>query len=574
MKYLLTATLFMFIIGLQANLLAQGGRGELGPQGRGGGRQAGGQQGGARGATEEPAGTAVIRGRVLTADTGTPVRRAQVRAVAAGRRGNRLVTTDEQGRFELRDLPAGRWNITASKAGFVTMSFGQRRPFEAGRPIEITDDQTMERADLVLPRGAAITGRLLDEFGDPVARARVQAQRYQLVQGVRRLTPVGRRAESDDTGAFRLYGLMPGEYYVSAVLRALRVDDPDDAMSYAPTYYPGTGSVTEAQPVTLDVAAEASISFALMPVITARITGSVLSSTGAPLSNARVILTAANSPGAPLAAFGAGGRVLADGTFTLSNVAPGSYTLTAFSGGGRNAGPDSERGLAPVTVAGEDLTGVTVITNRGATLTGTVSGGWGTTAELPTRGIQVTAQPVPFDPTLRSRPARVDADGTFTLTNLFGPSLVRVSRLPPEWTVDAVLVAGSDVTDTPFDFRPNQAIENAEIVLTDRITHVSGTVRKSDGAPATDFTFVIFPEDDTKWTPLSRFVRSARPDQQGLVKIIGLPPNDRYLAVAVDYLEEGGAGDPAFLEGIKGRASRFRLDDGASATVDLTLVER
>ena len=86
MKYLLTATLFMFIIGLQANLLAQGGRGEFAPQGRGGGRQAGGQQGGARGATEEPAGTAVIRGRVLTADTGTPVRRAQVRAVAAGRR--------------------------------------------------------------------------------------------------------------------------------------------------------------------------------------------------------------------------------------------------------------------------------------------------------------------------------------------------------------------------------------------------------------------------------------------------------------------------------------------------------
>ena len=478
MKYLLASTLFLFIISPQANLLAQGGRGTLAPQGR-----FGGPQDRTRGAAQELAGTAVIRGRVVAADTGTPVRRAQVRAVAAGARGNRIVTTDEQGRFELRDLSAGRWNITASKAGFVTMSFGQRRPFEAGRPIEVTDDQIMERADLVLPRGAAITGRLLDEFGDPVARARVQAHRYQLVQGVRRLTPVGRRAESDDTGGFRLYGLMPGEYYVSAVLRALPVDDPDDAMSYAPTYYPGTGSVTQAQPVTLDVAAEASISFALMPVITARITGSVLGSTGAPLSNARVILTAADSSGAPAAEFGSAGRVQADGTFTLSNVAPGSYTLTAFSRGGRNAGPDSERGFAPVTVAGEDLTGVMVITSRGATLTGTVSGGWGTTAELPTSGIQVTAQPVPFDPTLRSRPARVDADGTFTLTNLFGPSLVRVSRLPPEWTVDAVLVGGTDVTDTPFDFRPNQTIENAEIVLTDRITQVSGCALRRRETP-------------------------------------------------------------------------------------------
>lgn len=574
MKYLLTVALSLVIIGFQTDVLAQAGPRGLEAQGRAGGRPGGGQQRGGRRAVEAPSGTAIIRGRVLTADTGAPVRRAQVRAVAAGNRGNRLVTTDEQGVFELRDLPEGRWNITASKAGFVTMSFGQRRPFEAGRPIEIAGDEIMERADLVLPRGAAITGRLLDEFGDPVARARVQAQRYQLVQGTRRLTPIGITAQSDDLGAFRLYGLMPGEYYISAVLRALPVDDPNDAMNYAPTYYPGTGSVTEAQAVSLDVGAEASISFALRPVRTAGIAGSVLSSTGAPLSNARVILTAADATSAPPAAFGAGGRVLSDGTFSLANVAPGSYTLVAFSGGGRNAAPDSERGFATVAVAGEDLTGVTVITSRGATLNGTVRGGWGTTAQPPVRGLQITAQPIPFDPTLRSRPARAGADGAFTLTNLFGPSLVRISGLSPEWMVEAILVAGVDVTDTAFDFRPNQTVDGAEVVLTDRITQVSGTVRERDGAPSTDFTLVVFPEDDAKWTPLSRFVRSARPDQQGLVKIVGLPPNDRYLAVAVDYLEEGGAGDPTFLDTIKDRASRFRLDEGASATVDLTLVER
>lgn len=173
--------LFLFALSDQSEVLAQGGRGGIPPQGRGGGRF-----GPARDARERPAGTAVIRGQVLTADTGTPVRRAQVRAVAADNRDSRLVTTDEQGAFELRDLPGGRWDVTASKAGFVTMSFSQRRPFEAGRPIEIADTQIMERVNLLLPRGAAITGRLLDEFGDPVARARVQTLRYQLVQGGRR----------------------------------------------------------------------------------------------------------------------------------------------------------------------------------------------------------------------------------------------------------------------------------------------------------------------------------------------------------------------------------------------------
>jgi hypothetical protein len=173
-----------------------------------------------------------------------------------------------------------------------------------------------------------------------------------------------------------------------------------------------------------------------------------------------------------------------------------------------------------------------------------------------------------------ARPARVDADGTFTLTNLFGPRLIRVNGLPQEWVLEAVIVAGADVTDRPVDFGPNQEIEDAQIVLTDRVTQIAGAVSDRDGKPSRDFTVVVFPEDETKWASPSRYLRSARPDQQGLFKIRGLPPGDRYLAVAVDYREEGGANDPEFLDLIKNRATRFRLGPGASTTVDLKLVER
>jgi hypothetical protein len=366
---------------------------------------------------------------------------------------------------------------------------------------------------------------------------------------------------------------MPGEYYVSAVLRASRADDPDDATSYAPTYYPGTGSLTQAQPVSLGVSEEADISFALMRVRTARVFGRVLNSAGGPLSDGRVALVAEGSAGMPLAAFGSGGRVGEDGSFTLSNVAPGSYELMALSGSQRGGDPDAERGSTRIAVAGEDLAGVMIVTSRGATATGTVAGAWGSGSQPPVADLRVTAQPIPSEGGPGTRPARVDADGTFTLTNLFGPSLIRVSGLSREWMVDTIVVAGSDVTDTPYDFQPNQRVEGVEIVLTDRITQVSGTVMDRHGMPASDVTVVVFPEDATKWAPPSRYVKSARPDQQGLVKIVGLPPDDRYLAVAVDYLEEGGAADPAFLDLIKNRATRFSLDKGASAIVDLTLVE-
>ena len=199
------------------------------PQGaRGGGQRGAGAGGDAgffggrfgRGRGEMPTGTAIIRGRVTAQDSGAPVRRAQVRGTTAGAPFGRLATTDADGRFELRDLPAGQWQLTASKPGFVTQRLGQRRPFETVVPIDLQDGQQLGSANFALARGSAITGRLFDDFGDPVANARVQVLRSQMIEGRRRLVQTGTGDETDDTGAFRLYGLAPGEYYVAATLRA------------------------------------------------------------------------------------------------------------------------------------------------------------------------------------------------------------------------------------------------------------------------------------------------------------------------------------------------------------------
>ena len=111
----------------------------------------------------------------------------------------------------------------------------------------------MARADFALPRAGVITGRIVDEFGDPVAGSRVMVMRYQSFQGTRRLAPAGQGDQTDDTGAFRVYGLPPGDYYVSATLQSgmFMADDSNDRTSYAPTYYPGTGNVAAAQRVTV-----------------------------------------------------------------------------------------------------------------------------------------------------------------------------------------------------------------------------------------------------------------------------------------------------------------------------------
>jgi hypothetical protein len=99
-------------------------------------------------------GTGRLRGKVVASDTGTIVRRAQVR-ISSADIGTKTAFTDAQGRYEFKDLPAGRFQVSVSKAGFVTMQYGQNRPFEPGHPIELADGQLMEKADVALPRGSA-----------------------------------------------------------------------------------------------------------------------------------------------------------------------------------------------------------------------------------------------------------------------------------------------------------------------------------------------------------------------------------------------------------------------------------
>src|SRR4029453_11662357 len=68
---------------------------------------------------DAPRGTSIIRGQIVAADNGSLIRRAQVRINAPDVRESRVATTDQQGRFEIKELPAGRYTITASKGGFV-----------------------------------------------------------------------------------------------------------------------------------------------------------------------------------------------------------------------------------------------------------------------------------------------------------------------------------------------------------------------------------------------------------------------------------------------------------------------
>src|SRR5438270_2042470 len=230
-------------------------------------------------------GTATLRGHVVAADTGQPLRKAQVRIFAPELRENRLTSTDADGKYEFKEVLAGRYTINASKGSYVQLQYGQQRPFEPGKPLEILDGQLVEKVDFSLPRGGIVTGRVIDEFGEPLPDAMVSMQRYQNMGGQRRLVPAGRTSMTNDVGEFRLYAIPPGQYFLSATLRNPgMMGDNDDRSGYAATYFPGTTNIAEAQRLTIGIGqAMSDMNMALMPTRTARIIGTALDSQGRPL---------------------------------------------------------------------------------------------------------------------------------------------------------------------------------------------------------------------------------------------------------------------------------------------------
>jgi protocatechuate 3,4-dioxygenase beta subunit len=575
---------------LSATALAQGGPGGAQAQLPGAGAAGRGQRP-ARAQTapaDAPKGTAILRGAIVAADTGSPIRRAQIRVSAPGARESRVATTDAQGRFEIKELPAGRYTLNASKGGFVSLQYGQRRPTESGTPIELGDGQTIDKLTIALPRGSVIGGRITDEFGEPVANASVTALRYVYAGGTRRMSPAGQNARdtTDDQGHFRLFGLPPGEYFVSATLRTgLDAADPSgETPGYAATYFPGTSNVGEATRVTLVVGQEnTNISFGLVATHLVRVSGQVLTSQGTAASNGMIMLLSANSGGrpGPFQGGGSGGRVDANGTFRLTNVAPGHYQLQARAGsgggpggrGGPFAGRDFELARMDLTVGNDDVDGLTLVTAPGATVSGTVVSDSGEPFDIRPSQLQIAARAANPDAAAFGgvgAGSRIGDDLSFTLANINDAVLIRASGDTQSWTLKSVSINGQDITDTPTEFPPGQTVTGMQIVLTKRISTLTGQVTDSKGTPVLDATVVIFPSNEKLWTYQSRFIKAARPDQDGKYRVMALPP-ESYLVVALQGLEDGQAGDPEFLATIKDLATRLDLGDGESKAVDVKL---
>jgi protocatechuate 3,4-dioxygenase beta subunit len=518
---------------------------------------------------------AVIRGQVVDRD-GRGLAHAFVRLFPEGLPGAlRAGRADADGRFEFADLAAGRFRVSAYVPGYATPP-GNTLVAPAfaiqgsGPSVTLAPAQLRDGLVITLARLGVIAGRVLDELGDPIEGARVQLLQVKFQAGRRRLVQADVAAHlTNDRGEYRLHDLPEGRYIVSALIGSLSSADVPD---YTRSYFPGTPNPSEAQFVTLADVDRIGVDVALARTRTALVRGRILDAAGEPSTGGQVELRPSARSAAAIG-IPVGARLLADGVFEFPNVPPGEYVIVADRGRS-NRSSEGEYGSTIVNVVDTDVTNAVVQMSAGSSIAGRFTFDTDNQRPPPARSA-LEFSPVSVDPDQTPSSmasAEITEDWTFTMTGINGPRRLELLRVPPEWMLEEVRVRGIDTTDRTIMFgRKDQSLTDVEVVLTDRVTDLSGRIVDENGRAAVDAHVIVFSTDRGRWYPASRFVREVSTAQDGFYGLIGLPSGSYYAATVTRVPVEGEQAwqDPAFLDTLAFRATMVTLGEGQRQALDL-----
>lgn len=507
-----------------------------------------------------------VRGRVV-GPTRSPIPNATVRI--NGGRFFRTVLSGPDGEFAFDELPAGGVGIEAMKAGFSSNGGGgsERRGF-VSMELKAGDDRS--DVELVLVPWSTVTGRVVDEYGDPVQGARLQLMRVRHERGRQRLVAAGAGVRStNDLGIYRLWDVTPGRYLVSATVGEVQSAE---LPGYGRSYYPGVADPAASQYVIVPASGEVTgIDITLVRQETFKISGRLLDASGQPTGAGSLTLwPSVDSPSA--LGIPTGARIEGDGTFEFANVTPGPYVVQT-TGGSRSASEPEFAAIA-VNVANQDVTGLLLRRSSGSQVSGRVIAN-PSSPDFQTLGrIEITtvAADVDLSPTNNLASARPDRDMQFALRGLNGPRRLVVRGVPPGWSLDRITMSGLDVTDRVINFgRPDSAAEDVEIELVNHASRVQGTVTDRNGRGLVRTAVVLFSPDRERWYAGSRFVRLAMTTPEGSYRLDGLPPGTYYAAAIVQPPGDASTTDPATLEALLPQAQSVMVFMDQTTTVNLRI---
>lgn len=513
---------------------------------------------------------ASVSGTVVSAGAGQPLRKARVELSPDDNRNRPLGSiTDASGHFEIENIAPGRYALSASHRGYVSKRYHQENADSPGALLALSAGQTVKDITFRLEQTAVIDGHVYDEDGDPLQGAAVQILRRTYMNGKRTMTTVN-EIMTDDRGAYRMFGIEPGHYYVMASWGMGRMfGNPSDQgePTYAPVFYPNADSTERAAPIDLKPGDELpGMDFQLAPsnTRTYEVSGKAMNPSGGK-SGPNLFVTLIDKSAETQFMAGTTRRIMAnsDGTFRFANVPAGDYIINAMAMADRPPQTTSQE-----IAVNSDIANISLVVGPGVNITGRLSfEGGDSSTEAP---VTVALSPIE-ERTPGGRQAQVQSDGSFTITDVpDGTYLLNVWSRCGACFVKGVTSNGADLFGKLIDVEGGAGPSPLDIVYSSNTADVNGTVATSDNQPGIGALVVVIPNTDAP--DRERRYRTATTDQYGRFDVKGVPPGEYTIIALQGMSDDQSFLDPDFMQQYGNKAETLNLAEGDHKTLQLNLV--
>ena len=521
----------------------------------------------AQGSVQRPQ-LAQIQGQTLNAITNEPVRKVSVSLQSLDvSKAPTAAVTDANGAFLLRDIEPGRYRLWAERNGYVRSGFGAKRAGSPGTVLVVDAGQNLRDLALKIMPQSVITGRVFDADGEPVADVRVQALAFSYVRGKRQLV-ADQDCMTNDLGEYRLHGLAPNRYLISASYRPRedsetrdqlpdsRRDAADFEETYAPTYYPNRTDAASATPISVTGGEQvSSLDLTLLRIRTGRIRGKV---NGRNVSI--VMLFPRDSGGIPITDRNAATTPDSQGNFELHGVAPGSYVLFAQSPEG------SAR--TPVDVYGSNVNDVNLVITPNLEVRGRLLSPDGGTVRLGDRRVFVSLQP--RDIPLNVPANTVKSDGTFLIPNAPPDTYaVNVRNLPEGYFVKEIRIGPNKLTDGTLNLTGGPTAGYLDVLLSKSGGELVGTVEEAESHTVPGATVTLVPEGGNR--SALYLYQLTTTDQYGAFSLKNVAPGE-YRVYAWEAIDNGAYFDSDFLKMYKDFGVSLTVEEKSHASLKVKLI--